>query len=252
MQRLRNNTLYAMGAVLVVVILGAIWLGVTYKENVDVVRGVPPVSRAMQNIQPTLIAMKSMPTADRAAYLTRNWPHLSEDVTYYLRQHNRIRHDQAVERTMFYYGSLDNVSVESNGGAQRYGYFGDQLVALVKVVGVERPIQVLVECLNGTFIELDRIKGLQAVGDHTPIEQFTIARGEGLIHHVDFPVAIDLAERHKLPLYRGKVMTEVNKITPMQARALEATTDRLQVTVRVTEGDQFDLRAGTYTRAPRT
>lgn len=107
------------------------------------------------------------------------------------------------------------------------------------------------QCLNGTFATPDQLRGLQAVGSHTPQEQFVIGPREGLIHHVDFPTAISLAERFDLPLYRGRYIGEAFRISPQAARALEGTTDRLQVTVYVVEGDRFDLAAPTFTPSPR-
>lgn len=198
----------------------------------------------------TLEKMAQIPESERGAYLERAWPNLPRSVTYFLRQHGKIAPNQTVGRIEFKYGSLKNVKAESRDG-DRYGYFRDQLVAVVYLEGVRDPLKVIVQCLNGTFALEDDLKSLQAVGSHTPIEQFRIARGEGLIHHVDFPTAIALAERHNLPLYRGKKMEEAKKITPAQARELETETDRLQVTVRVFEGDRFDLARGTFTRSPQ-
>jgi hypothetical protein len=60
-----------------------------------------------------------------------------------------------------------------------------------------------------------------------------------------------LAERFNLPLYRGKIQTEKNKITPTIARNMESQIDRVQVTVRVFEGDRFDLNTMIYTPGSR-
>jgi hypothetical protein len=92
---------------------------------------------------------------------------------------------------------------------------------------------------------------LQTLSTQPPMESFRIGKREGLIHHVDFPMAIDLAEKFGLPLYTSQVMDSNHRITPEQARRMEPLTARTQVSVRVYEGDQFDLVAGTYTPAKR-
>ena len=79
---------------------------------------------------------------------------------------------------------------------------------------------------------------------------FTIGPREGLIHHVDFPTAIDLADRFGLGLYRGRLMSTAQLITPAQARRLQNRTDWEQVTVRVYSGDRFDLNHMTYNGWP--
>ena len=224
-------------------------IGCTKKENVDLVNGVPPVSNSMASISETLEEMARLPEAERGAYLERTWPNLSRDVTYFLRRRGKISPEATVSRVEFRYGSLENIGAESARG-NRFGYIRDQLVALVSIEGVKEPIVVIVQCLNGTFATEEDLHRLQAVGSHTPIEQFTIGPREGLIHHVDFPTAIALAEAHRIPLYRGREMTERNRITPATARRLEPTTDRLQVTAYVVEGDRFDLAGGLFTPSP--
>ena len=109
----------------------------------------------------------------------------------------------------------------------------------------------LVQCLNGTFLELDRVNSLQTLGSHTPIERFAIGPREGLIHHVDFPTAMALAEQHRLEVYKTSRQIPANRISYADARAMEDRTDWTQVTVRVYPGDRFDLVNGTYTPANR-
>jgi len=67
---------------------------------------------------------------------------------------------------------------------------------------------------------------------------------------VDFPTAIDLADRFGLALYRGRLMSTATLITPAQARLLQNRTDWEQVTVRVYRGDRFDLNRMTYNGWP--
>ncbi|KKW48078.1 MAG: hypothetical protein UY99_C0014G0008 [Parcubacteria group bacterium GW2011_GWA1_59_11] len=224
--------------------------GACGKKKVDLVNGVPPVSGSLASIAETLDRMAVLPPGERGAYLERTWPHLDEDVVYFLRRMDRIPQGSRVDRVEFRYGSLNDVRAESRDG-ERYGYFENQIVALVHVGGVREPIAVIVQCLNGTFALLEQLNALQPVGSHVPQERFAIGPREGLIHHVDFPTAIAIAERHALPLYRGRDIRESNRITPAEARQMESTTDRLQVTVYVVEGDRFDLASGTFPPSPR-
>ena len=220
------------------------------KESVDLVKEVPPVSTSMASVAPTLETMAALPPAERGRYLERAWPHLSADVVYFLRRMGKITPASTVSRVEFRYGSLGNVRAESRDG-ERFGFFRDQLVALIHLEGTPNPIAVIVECLNGTFALPEELGRLQTVGSHTPVERFRIGHREGLIHHVDFPTAIALAEHFRLPLYKGRKIAEKYQITPAEARLLEPTTSRLQVTVYVVQGDEFDLRHMTFTPSPR-
>lgn len=224
--------------------------GCSFFKGADLVKGVPPMSTSLAGIAPTLDEMARMSPERRGRYLEQNWPHLDEDVVYFLRQMGKLSPTTSVRRVEFRFGSLNDVVAESSEG-QRRGYFEDQLVALVYTRGAREPIAVIVQCLNGTFALPKELRSLQAVGSHTPQEQFTIGPREGLIHHVDFPVAIDLAERFNLPLFRGRTLNQRFQISPDQARRLESTTDRLQVTVYVVEGDRFDLINMTFTPSPK-
>lgn len=80
------------------------------------------------------------------------------------------------------------------------------------------------------------------------ITPFTIAAGQGINAHVDYPTSIDLAEKNNLPIYRGQGWNEANRITPDEARSLEGELNLSAVTVRVNVGDHFDAD-GNYTPA---
>ena len=153
----------------------------------------------------------------------------------------------------FHFGSLKDVRAEGGDGQTREGYFKDQVIALVHVRGVNKPLAVIVQCLNGVFQLPENMQraGMQHLGNYTPVERFTIGPREGLTHHVDFPTAINLADRFDLPLYKGREMSTARRITPDQARALEDRTDWVQVTVYVVEGDIFDLRDSTFIPSSR-
>ena len=210
-------------------------------EAVDVVNGIRPASTALGNIHGYAEELARLPETERAAYLKRERPQLEEGVVYFLRHEvRRLRPEQKVGQVEFFFGSLDNAVADDGDGVQHNGYFKNQLVARVHV-GDGEPIDVLVKCLNRWFVLPGQIEGLQSLGAGVPIEQFTIGRREGLTRHVDYTVAIDLAERFNLPLYRGRTQAQRFRINPEEARSLESETDRIQVTVRVFEGDAFDL-----------
>ena len=219
-------------------------------KGAELVHGVAPVSTRLQSIAPTIEEMARIQNpAERQAVLQRNWPHLQQDIIYYLRGDGKIQPNEQVARVEFRFGSLEGVQGESASREYQRGFVKDELIATIFVTGRD-PFHVLVLCTNGMVASLDDVQGLQLVGSHNvPMERFTIGRAKGLVHYVDYPLAIDLAERFNLPLYRGRDQRDANRITPAQARALENRTDWTQVTVGVKEGDVIDLRTGSYTPA---
>lgn len=219
----------------------------TISRGVDLVRAIHPVSTDLANTRVTIEALAGMQPQVRLARLRQDWPRLEESLVYFLRSNGRIRQDQEVRNVDFRFGSLEGVEAEDATGRRHRGYFENQLVARVSLAGVQQPIDVLVNCLNGLFAlpgEMDRLQPLYTA---VPQQRFRIARREGLVHHVDYPVAMDLAQRFNLDLYQGRRMVPRKKITPQRGRELEPTTNRLQVTVKVYPGDEFDLVAMRFT-----
>jgi len=210
-------------------------------EAVDVVHGIRPASAAFSDIHGLAEEIARMPEERRAAYLKQERPRLEQGLTYFLRRNDRLRNNEEIERVEFRFGSLKNVTASDGAGIEHRGQFKDELVARVFVKGKDRPIDVIVECLNGLFILPEQMNTLQSLGSAVPVERFTIGQREGLTKHVDYAVAIDLADRFDLPLYRGRIQDDKFRITPQQARRLESETDRIQVTVHVVQGDTFDL-----------
>jgi hypothetical protein len=255
MHRLRLLALFVVGFGLSAALSFMACASAPPKPQVDVVNGIRPASTALHGIHVFVRELVKLPEADRAAYLKEARPRLEQGVAYYLRHDpsippaRRIKEDQTIDRVEFFFGSLNNVTADDQAGTKHQGYFKDQLVARVSVHGAA-PIDVLVQCLNGLFVLPGQIDHLQSLGAAIPVERFTIGKGEGLINYVDFPVAIDLAERFQLSLYRGKVMTKAHLIDPVAARGLEHETDRVQVTVRVVEGDSFNLVTQQFQPSP--
>jgi hypothetical protein len=235
------------GTVAIGLVLTALAFGGSASANVDVVEGVAPMSHQLAGIAGTIDHLATLRTPqDRGRYLEANWPHLDEDIVVFLQDRGKIARGVNPTRVQFYYGSMKNVLAESADGNRR-GYFENQLVAIVTVPGQKEPIRVLVQCLNGTFALVEDLEKLEMIGDHAPQLRFAIGRGEGLVHHLDYPAAIRVAERFHLPVYRGKQMVAKARISYGEARTLESRTDWTQVTVGgLKTGDRFDLVNGVF------
>lgn len=249
-----NNRVWLVIASLAIAVVAVIWIrpGTNIAERVDVVNGVRPASTALHGIHGYAEELARLPEAERAAYLQRERPRLEQGVVYYLRHDvRRLQPTQQVDHVEFFFGSLNHVTADDGEGIKHTGYFKDQLVARVYLAdGTGQPIDVLVKCLNCWFVLPGQVEQLQSLGAARVVEVFTIERGWGLTRYVDYPVAIDIAERFNLPLYRGKAHTEQHRISSEEARRLEYNTDRVQVTVHVIEGDKFDLINMTFTPSP--
>lgn len=218
-------------------------------QALDLVDNIPPASTAFAGIHGFAEELAKLPEAERAEHIKRVRPRLNEAVVYFLRDLGRIKNSETVEKVELFFGSVDNTTASDGQGREHKGYFKDELVARVTFKG-GRTEDALVRCLN-LWLELPRhLQHLQLLSSERMLEltEFAIGRGDGLIHYVDYAVAMTLAEKHNLPLYRGKVQSERFRITPDQARRLESRTDWEQITVGVFPGDRFNLARGTLTR----
>jgi hypothetical protein len=220
-------------------------------KGVDLVDGVRPMSASMASISSDIDHLATIPEARRAAYIQATWPHLATDVTYFLRSNGQIPANVQVTSVQFRYGDLDRINAQEAGGRMRRGFVRDQLIAVIKLAGESEPRLFIVECTNGmAHSALGQVNAeMQDLGTHVPVEAFTIRARQGLVHHVDYPTAMDLARRFSLPLYRTSVQTAENRISYDEAMRLQSQTDDVQVTVRVFVGDHFNLREGIYTPA---
>ena len=217
--------------------------------NVDVVHEVPPMSEVFLGIDDTLEHLASLSTPEQQTeYLNTNHPNLANNVVYWLRQDGRLAREVVVDSVDFRFGSLQNITAESGDGDMRRGFFENQIVAIIHYAnGGSR--ELILRCMNGLTVDVVQLMALNGMGVQTPRERFVIGRGEGLTHYVGFLTAIDIAQRHGLPVYRGRRMSPSNRIGYEEARTLEHQTDFIQVTVYVETGDEFDLRNDTYTSA---
>lgn len=215
------------------------------KEKTDVVTGIEPVRQAIGEHVATLDALRNVKPEDQAEFIKKNWPNLSRDLVASLSSRGIIKPGDKVTSINYTYGSAESVKGEDKKGKLHQGIFKDELIATIKTEKLNKPIILAVRCSNGLF----DLKGKFAnIFSETPETIFTITKGEGLCNHVSYDVAIDLAEKHHLALYRGKGRKE-RHINVAEARSLRDQTDYVNVTVGVYPGDQFNLIDGTYTKA---
>ncbi len=244
----KRHPLMTAGASLAIVAALSFGFSAATAKGVDLVEGINPMSTSMSTIAPTIDVLETKAPNERQAFLDATWPHLATDVTYFLRSNGQIPANARVARVQFRYGDLDRIHAQEAGGNQRFGYVSNQLAAVIYLIGEDKPRLFLVQCTNGMAVSLDRVNaGMQDLGTHQPIEQFTIGAHKGLLHYTDWPTTFDLGRRFHLSFYRTKAQTPENLISLDEAMRLQSQTDRVQVTVRVFDGDRFDLRAGTYT-----
>lgn len=214
------------------------------KHKLNVVKDIEPVWQLDAERHQVLDDLKTIPTAQRGAYLQQRWPQLDNDLVVFLKDRGTIPSNAEVEEITYAYGSAVKVKAEDLKRFIHDGEIRNELIASVKVKGIKKPVLVAVRCLNGLF----ELEGdfFQEVASRNFISQFTIRRGEGLCHHVSYPVAIRLAERFKLPIYKSGRNIPEQKISVEEALVLENQTDQIQVMVRVYPQDHFDLNNMTY------
>lgn len=235
----RPSTVIMIGAIAVLIITLLVGFFANSAEaNQNVVTEFPRVSERFNTpgFATVLQELKKLQPGERQAYLDKYFPKLHEDVVYYLRERGKLKATDKVASVKFLFGSASNVKAEDGTGKTNNGKFEDELIARVSIEGKDQPLDVIVQCLNGTF----NLPGdLQEFNSRVPIQQFTIKAGEGLTTYVSMPTAVDLAKRFGLPMYRGKIIDRNYQISPEEAATIN--TDVTQVTVRVYPGDRFDL-----------
>jgi len=183
------------------------------------------------------------------ALFKRHWPNIETSVASWLSWQNVLPEGASIDSMTFHYGDAYKVVANDAYDKETAGYFSDQLVAFVYVAGQKEPLKILLNCLNEYFL-LDRgaNETLRRIGRGIPEMKFTIGRGQGLLHHVDWGTSLMLAEVFDLELYRGRAQINRNEIDVGRMQTLQDSTDVVQVTVRVYPGDEFDLTTMTLTR----
>ena len=215
--------------------------------GVDVVNDITPVHNWSPEKQIVLHALKTIPVANRQQLLSANWPSLSADLILFLKGRNKIERTAQIDSIVYKYGDAEGVKAEDAAGKIHEGYFKNQLVAFIYISGKQKPLAVLVSCVNGGF---QLPEDLQYVKKDANFE-FTIEKNRGIAYYVGSnETAIYIAEFFGRPLYEGKGINKKRLITPVQARQIN--TYELQVTVLVYPGDYFNLNTMQYVPARRT
>jgi hypothetical protein len=211
-------------------------------EKIDVARGIAPMVIPSAQVVSFIDQFRQTDPSQQTALLASNsW--LNQRLIMYARQNKYLAVDATIDSVVYHYGSSKAQAADKTGKIFK-GQITDELVGFIYVKGKKDPVGVIVYCTNGTFGALS--DNLRRVG--TLPGNFTILKGQGINHHVDYQTAIMLAEHFNLPLYRGRIQTDENWITPAVAKNMESEIDRTQVTVKVFEGDNFNLNTMTYTR----
>lgn len=247
-------------AVLILLVAAALFWShaASNAAGVDVVNGVPAVSTTFnsptsteESMDATLAAFRSMPPANRAAYMQAHHPHLAVSIVTFLRQHGKLGTAQPVDRVQYLFGSMSGVVAETAHGGTASGHFNDQLLALVYPTGVAKPIVIIVQCTNGLLeFPAGSLEQMQSVGTQTANQMvFTINRGQGLTRYVDYHMAIWLAQHFNLPIQKRVMGGHFQEISADEAYRLESQTDTTLVRPLVSTGDRFDLANMTYTPA---
>ena len=175
----------------------------------------------------------------RIKMLNQRSSYLTQQLIMYLRNNG---YKCPIDTILYRYGSGKAKNVTSKNG-KHSGPFKPQPYAVIKGGKCFKDsMYVFILCFNGTFSLTS--SDASNIGGGSP--RFTIAAGNGINSYVNYKTSIDLAETFHIPIYKGKGWDATNRITPAQARALENQIDQHQITVRVFEGDLFDLGNMTY------
>ncbi len=205
----------------------------------DVVFDHPPMSSDPWRNQLVSDLQNAPNDETRIKMLNQRSSYLTQQLIMYLRNHG---YKCPIDTILYRYGSGKAIDVTAKDG-KHSGPFKPQPYALIKGGECFRDsMYVFILCFNGTFSLTS--SDASNIGGGSP--RFRIAAGNGINSYVDYKTSIDLAEAFHIPIYKGKGWNDANRITPAQARALENQLGQHQVTVRVFEGDEFDLGNMTY------
>jgi len=225
----------------VIAILATVILISCGDAGVDVVNDITPVHNWSPEKQAILDSLKNIPVTNRQQFLSANWPSLSADLVLFLKGRNKIERTAQIDSIVYKYGDAEGVKAEDASGKVHEGYFKNQLVAFIYIANRQKPLAILVSCVNGGF---QLPEDLEYVKRDTKFE-FTIEKTRGIAYYVGSnETAIYLAEFFGRPLYEGKGINKKRLITPAQARQIN--TNELQITVLVYTGDYFNLNTMEY------
>lgn len=241
---MKKNFLFWLAVILISAEITHVSCSNAKGSGLDVARGITPMVTPSPEVVSFIDEFRQTDPSQQAALLSKNsW--LNQRLIMYARENKYIPAGAVIDSVAYHYGSSKAQAADKTGKIFK-GHITDELVGFVYIKGAKNnPTGIIVYCTNGTFGPLS--ENLRRVGTLSGI--FTIKKGQGITPYVDYQTSIMLAEYFSLPLYRGKIQTEENRITPTVAKNMESNTDRVQVTVRVYEGDVFNLNNMTYTSA---
>lgn len=215
------------------------------KNDVDLAKGIDPRITPDNTLIQTLADISSAPDDQARMEIISETPSLNSKIITYAKELGQIRENAHIDSLVYYFGSAE-AQAEDKSGKIFDGKIIDETVAFIYHDGSKEPFAVIVYCQNGMFGPMNELRRLGRAN-----LAFVIGKGEGLNRYVDYQTSIMLAEYFNIPIYRGRQMNQSNLISGDEALSLESSLDQLQVTVKVYQGDQFDIGKMTYRPANR-
>lgn len=247
-----RKSLVVVAALIVLAMLGLVGYQ-KYQLSRDILEKLPPVSAELaDDLRPIQNEMANMERERAYFYLNSKWPRIQSDVVRILREKNVLKPSDTVELVdiVFVKNMKDVIGV----GADKMQYRGqlkNQLIAGLIYRDPNLPRRYFILSSFNELVPPDRFNKLSGLGVFEVKEQFEIGEREGLVNHVSYRTAVELARKHNLELYHGRgVGTEGVRISTRQAHALRSLTDEVQVTIRVYPGDRFNLAIGEFIPSP--
>lgn len=221
-------------------------------EVIDVALGVPPMSNEHREFALSIVeVLLDLPVEERSGYIDEHYPQLGASIVAQMRQRGLIESGQTVENISYRFGSMDGVIAEQANGDPVEGSFDNQVLAVIKIAGVDDPLVAIVVCGNGLInFPQDQFDDMQMVGAQAADQLvFTIKPDESLMHYVSYQTAMDIAEAHDLKVTWNAFGQSPVTITVAEARELEDQTGKILVRVIVHVGDTINVADMTYSSA---
>jgi hypothetical protein len=227
----------------------------TSDNEIDLVSGITPVHTLSSSQIATISSLREVESELRLQFLNEEWPTLANDIVFWVKSYPksypskfRISNTSKIDSVVFSYGS--GTGSGNDATAQTHsGKFDDRLLANIYIDSLKTPLMYFVECTNGMVVAVDSDGSIARIGQGGNNFEFVIEKGQGLCRYVSYESSIMLARTFEIPIYRGKIMSASTRISADEAIRLEDNTDREQITVKVFQGDRFNLNTMVYTPA---
>ncbi len=231
-----------MKKLLIIVSIGLFFASCS--KDTDLSKDITPRISPNNDMKEVLERISTASSDEERLQILSNNEWLTSRLVVFARQLSQIPDKAVIDSVVYYFGSTE-AQAEDNTKKIFNGKIMDETVGFIYFNGSKEPVGIIVYCQNGTFGAFEG-DGLRRLGQTTL--EFTIAKGKGINHYVDYQTSISLAQRFDLLLYKGKKLVTNSTVGYDEARLLEPDLDNTQVTVLVYEGDHFNLRDMTYTR----